>query len=185
MSTSIPAEYDVDSGLVVLNRRPGVLARVATGALAGVVATLPMTLTMLRLHRLLPPEEKQPLPPRYVTDKLAAETGIRDDIAEDQMTALTLLSHFAYGGLAGAVFGLIAHRVPRPLELSGMAFGLLVWLDAYLGWLPLARLYPPATSQPARRNLLMIVAHLVWGITTGATTALFLNLRREPIRDET
>ena len=50
---------------------------------------------------------------------------------------------------------------------AGAGFGLLVWTVSYLGLMPALDLHPPATRDTARRNLLMIVAHLVWGATAG------------------
>jgi uncharacterized membrane protein YagU involved in acid resistance len=37
-----------------------------------------------------------------------------------------------------------------------------------LGWVPAMRLMPPATRQPAARNFMMIVAHIIWGATLGS-----------------
>jgi hypothetical protein len=51
--------------------------------------------------------------------------------------------------------------------LAGVGFGLAVWAVSYLGWLPAAGILSPATEHPARRNALMIGAHVVWGATTG------------------
>ena len=38
-----------------------------------------------------------------------------------------------------------------------------MWAASYLGWIPAAGLLKPATEHPARRNFMMIAAHLVWG----------------------
>ena len=46
-----------------------------------------------------------------------------------------------------------------------MAYGLGVWAMSYLGWIPAARILTPAHRHPLRRNLLMIAAHIVWGLT--------------------
>jgi uncharacterized membrane protein YagU involved in acid resistance len=44
-------------------------------------------------------------------------------------------------------------------------YGLGVWALSYLGWIPAARILAPAYRHPVRRNLLMIAAHVVWGLT--------------------
>jgi putative membrane protein len=45
-----------------------------------------------------------------------------------------------------------------------------VWTISYVGLLPLSGLFEPATEQPARRNALMIAAHVVWGLGLGVLT---------------
>ena len=46
-----------------------------------------------------------------------------------------------------------------------MVYGLGVWAMSYLGWIPAVRILTPAHRHPLRRNLLMIAAHIVWGLT--------------------
>jgi hypothetical protein len=50
---------------------------------------------------------------------------------------------------------------------AGVSWGLAVWAGSYQGWLPAAKILRPATEQPARRTLLMIGAHVVWGMVLG------------------
>jgi hypothetical protein len=47
--------------------------------------------------------------------------------------------------------------------VKGMLFGLIVWASSYNGWVPAADLLPPATQTRAKRNSMMIFAHLVYG----------------------
>jgi putative membrane protein len=75
----------------------------------------------------------------------------------------TVALHFGYGTAVGALYVPLADLPSGPWPAKGMAFGLLVWIGSYLGWLPLTGLLSPATRHPAERNLLMIAAHLVWG----------------------
>jgi uncharacterized membrane protein YagU involved in acid resistance len=147
------------------------LNRVLLGAISGVVATGPMTAAMILLHRRLPSREQYPLPPREVTMKLAREAGVDDSLSPPARSAATMLSHFGYGAAAGALYA--GALDPRSHSLAkGLLFGLLVWTVSYLGWLPAAGILRPATEHPARRNALMIAAHLVWGIALGWFVAL-------------
>jgi uncharacterized membrane protein YagU involved in acid resistance len=50
---------------------------------------------------------------------------------------------------------------------TGATFGLGVWVASYLGLMPMLGILRPATRHPARRNALMIAAHLVWGGVLG------------------
>ena len=55
----------------------------------------------------------------------------------------------------------------RPRMILSMLFGFLVWSVNYLGLMPALNLYNSPDREPARRHLMMIAAHLMWGITTG------------------
>ena len=138
-----------------------------SGAVAGFAATAPMTAAMVAMHRFLPPQERYPLPPRHITEELAEEAGVNDQLSEPQRRAATMVNHFAYGAAAGALYAPLARNVPAHPLVKGIAFGLTVWTVSYLGLLPAAGILSPATRHPARRNALMIAAHVVWGAATG------------------
>lgn len=140
----------------------------ASGALAGFVATVPMTVAMWVMHRQLPWAERYPLPPRRITGKLAAKAGVRQHLDEPEERGLTLAAHFGYGTATGAIYGAIADEVPAPRIVSGVLYGLGVWAVSYLGVLPALGILRPATEHPAKRNALMIAAHVVWGASLGA-----------------
>lgn len=137
--------------------------RIFAGLLGGCVATAPMTLLMELWHRQLPAREQYPLPPREITNRLADEAGVEPMLDEGQLDALTLASHFAYGAGAGAIYASISPKLPGAPVLKGAAFGLLLWIVSYLGWLPMTGMLRSASQHPPRRNALMIVAHLLWG----------------------
>jgi uncharacterized membrane protein YagU involved in acid resistance len=140
------------------------------GALAGLAATAPMTLAMEVLHRQLPARQRHPLPPRKITIRAARRAGIARELNESQRLGLTLAAHLGYGTTVGALYGPLAQRVSGPAAVKGMGYGLIVWAVSYLGLLPVLGLIRPATQHAARRNALMIAAHLVWGATLGLLT---------------
>jgi uncharacterized membrane protein YagU involved in acid resistance len=141
------------------------------GALAGFVATVPMSAAMLTMHRLLPEHEQYPLPPHQITAELAEKADMEEHLDEPEHKLATTISHFAYGAASGALYASIAHRLPLSPAVGGALFGLAIWTGSYLGWLPAAEILRPATEHPARRNALMIVAHIVWGSVTGLVVA--------------
>jgi hypothetical protein len=110
---------------------------------------------MGRLTRDLPEPDRFELPPAELTSEAGLPHG----------PASTLLAHFLYGGLAGAVFGLQARRSAA----AGATFGVGVWLASYLGWVPAVDLLAPATRHPVRRTGLMLIAHVVWGASLAAS----------------
>jgi hypothetical protein len=137
--------------------QPGLASRAALGAAAGYAATLAMTALMQRLHQHLPATERYPLTPREITATIAPAS------TEDATATRTLLAHFGYGAVTGALFGLTSRRVGL---IGGALYGVGVWCASYLGWIPAFGVLRPATEHPPRRNTLMITAHLVWGVAT-------------------
>ncbi|MBV9470921.1 MAG: DUF1440 domain-containing protein [Abitibacteriaceae bacterium] len=136
------------------------------GTIAGLVATGPMTLVMELLHRYLPPTQRYPLPPRTGTMRVAKALGLHRHLDEEERVQLTTVSHFATGAVLGAIYAASHKKLRVHPVIKGAAFGVLSWCVNYLVLLPSAQLLSPATKHPAKRNALMIVAHLVWGITT-------------------
>ena len=143
------------------------LRKLLQGALAGLTATAPMSISMVVGWSLLPRREKYPLPPRLITEQLAEQVGVEDQLSEPQLVGLTVLSHFGYGAVFGAIYALIEYQIPLHFSLKGALAGLALWAGSYLGWLPALGFLTPATRHPWRRNLLMIVAHVVWGVVLG------------------
>src|SRR5215204_2869173 len=89
-------------------RTEGFMNRVLLGALAGLAATVPMTLAMKLMHEQLPREEQYPLPPRQVTEGLAEKAGVDEQLDEEEREAATWVSHFAFGATAGALYGAVS-----------------------------------------------------------------------------
>jgi hypothetical protein len=141
----------------------------ALGALAGLCATLVMTSAMERMHQRLPVGERYPLTPREITESVAPLRG------ERALTTATLYAHFAYGAATGAIYGAVA---PRGGVVSGMLFGIGVWLASYLGWIPALRILKPAADHPPRRNALMLTAHMLWGASTALALRELTRVRR-------
>jgi len=145
--------------------------RMVIGAAAGAAATLPMTMAMETLHERLTGEPPRPLPPREITEGVAAQAGVQNELREGEKEALTLAGHFGYGAACGALFGLVAPRHPAAAVTAGVAFGLTVWAASYLGWLPATGVRHHPRHDPPARTGLMIAAHVVYGATTGAFVA--------------
>lgn len=148
------------------------------GAIAGALATVPMTMAMEIMHRSLPKYERYPLPPKEIITEIAQEIGVRQFLDQEDLNIATMISHFGYGAAMGALYDPLSTRTSVPPLSKGLAFGLLVWSGGYLGLLPALGILRPATQHPPRRNALMITAHLVYGLSL-ATLDEQLR-RREP-----
>jgi uncharacterized membrane protein YagU involved in acid resistance len=140
---------------------------------AGFVATIPMTLFMLATQRLLPKGQRYELPPELITRELAHRARLQIHWKKKQILAGTLLSHFAYGAAVGALYRPLEKKEWLPAPIKGTFFGLLVWLISYFGLLPLLGLSASAQREPLRRNLMMVVAHALWGSTLATVAAAF------------
>src|SRR5687767_4514049 len=114
--------------------------------MAGLMATIPMTVAMELMRRRLPVRERGRLPPRQIAMRVAERLGIRAHMDERQHGAVTLVTHFGFGAAAGALYAPLARRLrSSPPVLGGTCFGFAVWLLSYMGWLPVVGLFGPAT----------------------------------------
>ena len=157
--------------------RGELVSTLLAGAIAGFVATAPMTAAMEMMHRRLPWWERYRLPPSQIIARVTRKLGVRKHMDRSEHVATTLGAHFAYGTAAGAVYAPLATLVPLPAALKGVVFGLIVWGVSYLGLLPSLGILPPATVHPPRRNVLMVVAHIVWGAVLGVLADLIQRRR--------
>jgi uncharacterized membrane protein YagU involved in acid resistance len=140
------------------------LLRLLLGAICGICATGPMSAVMVWLHRRLPSSERYPLPPREITGQAVEQVTDPRNVAPEVRSALTWLAHFGYGGATGIIYSTLDRKLPGTSIVRGPIYGLIVWTISYLGLLPGLHVLKPATEHPARRNALMIGAHLVWGL---------------------
>ena len=140
------------------------LRRVLTGAAAGCAATLPMSAVMVASRRGEIMRRRQP--PEEIVDRAARHVGI--DADRSTLRPVAVVSHFAFGAAAGALFGVLA-RGPRLARMAeGVAFGSAVWFVSYRGWLPELGLMPDGERDEPARQSTMLVAHLAYGLVLGA-----------------
>jgi putative membrane protein len=142
---------------------------------------------MMAMNRYLPGGSKisrkrwGALPPKRITRRLAERARLQSMMKPgEQWDAPTWLGHLGYGAATASVYGFAAQFLRFPRILSGMLFAFLVWTGSYIGWLPAFNILPPATKEPARRNAVMISAHLVWGALIG----LLVGWAIKPFRGE-
>ena len=146
---------------------------VVRAAVAGALATVPMTVAMELAFRALPRGLRYPLPPRQITDEMDAVAGRPLPRDEQSHLVATLLAHVAYGAAAGSGFLLVPSRGMARSMVNGIAYGLGLWAISYVGWLPALRLMPTPSGQPRERVALMVGAHVVWGASLGLFARAF------------
>jgi Protein of unknown function (DUF1440) len=81
------------------------------------------------------------------------------------------VTHWAYGMLYGALYGIVAGSLPKQRVSSGLPFGAFVWAGDYV-ILPAAKLYKPIWEYDAKTLAKDLSAHLVYGLATSTTLRL-------------
>ncbi len=145
--------------------------RVLRGALAGVVATVPMSALMMGAKRF---GLVGGMPPEKITAHFLESSGIHP--TETQQDAAATVLHFGFGSAAGAVFGAVAPRRLIARVPLGMAYGAAIWGVSYMGWIPAFGIMPHAARDRRDRQMVMLAAHLVYG----TALALMVGRRASP-----
>jgi len=89
------------------------------------------------------------------------------------------VTHWAYGILNGAPFGVVAGSLPKERIIYGLPFGASVWGSGYV-ILPAMKLYEPIWKYDAKTLAKDLSGHLVYGLATA--TAMQLLSPKEPSR---
>lgn len=135
---------------------------IGRGAAAGIGATTAMTGVLIAAQRagLL-----GKLPPERITERMLDALHLSRNRREQK--AMATISHYGYGTFTGAVFGLLQRRLaPRHPVAAGVAFGGLVWLLSYVGWVPALKILPPPRKDRPGRQLTLVLGH-VFGAVLG------------------
>ncbi len=147
------------------------MKRILRGAVAGALATAPMSALMIGGKQL---GLMRGMPPEKITSRVLRRSGIRP--SKGQQDALATVFHLGFGTGAGAVFGVIA---PKPLIARvplGMAYGAAIWGVSYMGWVPAFGIMPAADRDRRDRQMIMLAGHLVYG----TALALLVGRRSDP-----
>lgn len=136
------------------------MERLARGALAGLAATVPMTVVIAagRAAGLMGTP-----PPVEITENVAEQAGEDPDRESLEFQAAWVAAHAGYGAACGALYSLMRPLLPRSDIAAGLLFGGAVWGVSYVGIMPALDLYPSAKDDSEPRQAVMIAAHAVFG----------------------
>ena len=134
------------------------MTRILRGAVAGALATAPMTALMVGAKQF---GLMGGMPPEKITSSLLRRSGIRP--SEAQQDAVATVLHVGFGTAAGAVFGIVAPKRLIARVPVGMAYGAAIWGVSYMGWVPAFGLMPAADRDRRDRQMVMLAGHLVYG----------------------
>lgn len=162
------------------------------GAIGGLIGSWAMTQFHVALYGRGVTDTREPQSHRPVA-------GSRDALPDDAATraaditarALTeenldrrgkragaLLVHYAFGTVAGALYGLIGELKPGLRRGAGVPFGGVVWAGADEVLLPIAQLAHGPRAYPLSVHAEMLAAHVVYGWTTHQVMCAWLNRGR-------
>ena len=89
------------------------------------------------------------------------------ELPDTRVALVNNVTHWAFGIVNGAQYGIVAASLRRPRILYGLPFGASVWAAGYVV-LPAAKLYKPIWEYDARTLAHDLSAHLVYGLATAA-----------------
>lgn len=138
--------------------------RIFTGIWAGLIATGPMTLSFFKFFEELFAVKRKPLPPSQLTATIENKFGMNPK-SQTAHANMTMISHFLYGAGTGLLYSQTMGRMNGNAMVKGAMFGLGVWTASYLGWIPAMNLEPKAKKMNSARNSMMVISHLVWGLS--------------------
>jgi len=156
------------------------LGAIARGVVAGAVGTAAMDLIWFGRYRRgggtsnlvdwefsrgLNDWEAAPAPTQ-VGERLV-EGFLQRELKPDKAALTNNATHWGYGVLRGALFGIVAWSLPSARVRYGAIFGPLVWASAY-AVLPAAGLYRPMWEYDAKTLAKDLSAHLGYGLGTAA-----------------
>ena len=132
------------------------------GALAGTMATVPMTIAIWAGRKL---DMLRTPPPAQITANVARRTEAVDVQSPEAFTATWLAAHVGFGAGTGALYALVRRRLPMGTGPAGLLFGGVVWAYNYLGIFPALNLYPSPEEDRNSRVAVMLAAHAVYGVS--------------------
>ncbi|MDP9380574.1 MAG: DUF1440 domain-containing protein [Chloroflexota bacterium] len=142
------------------------LKSVLDGAIGGVLATTLMSTGMWVAYRagLLGGP-----PPEIITAAALDAAGV-DERNEGTQDALSVIAHFGFGAVGGALFAVLHRRLrlPIPPVLHGAIYATGVWAVSYIGVVPALGIMPTPTRDRRDRHAVMLLVHWVYGATLGA-----------------
>jgi hypothetical protein len=160
-----------------VRRTPSPIGALARGLVAGAVGTAAMTGYQALVARARSggdddgqqesrdPWEEAPAPAKVA--RRLIEGLLRREVPPERIGLLSTVTHWAYGTMSGAVYGLVeGSKRPRPL-LDGLVFGTGVWALSYATLVPMG-IYDPPTDYPPSELAIDWSYHAVYGAAVAA-----------------
>jgi hypothetical protein len=89
------------------------------------------------------------------------------EVPDSRVALVNNVTHWGYGMLGGATYGIVAGSLPKQRVSYGLPFGASFWAAGYVT-LPAAGLYKPIWEYDRGTLAKDLSAHLVYGLATAA-----------------
>ena len=103
--------------------------------------------------------------------KRLAEGLFKHELPPSRAALVNNVTHWAYGLLGGAQYGIVAGSLSAPRIRYGVPFGTSVWAAGY-AVLPAAKLYKPIWEYDGKTLAKDLSAHLVYGVSAASAFQL-------------
>jgi hypothetical protein len=104
-------------------------------------------------------------PAPALVGKRLVEGLFQIELPPERARLMNNATHWGFGILSGAGYGVIAGSLPKAPVVYGLPFGFSVWSGGYVV-LPLAKLYQPIWTYDVKTLANDLSAHLVYGFFT-------------------
>ena len=141
---------------------------VLKGALAGLIGGLAGAGAKAVAEKIYPPRVEGQTPPPVVL----AEQVAGYPLAPSEKKAAMHSIHWAFGALAGAIYGAVVEYEPSVGAWKGAAFGITLNKMTHESLLPKIGLAAPTERQPARERISEWVSHAAYGVVTDSVRRL-------------
>jgi uncharacterized membrane protein YagU involved in acid resistance len=113
--------------------------------------------------------EKEGMQSTVKAASAVSEEVLDHKLTEEEKPKAGTAVHFAFGGLAGALYGVAAAKAPNVSTAAGVPFGAAIYLGAHAAAVPALGLGQPVTRKPLKDEAGEFFGHLVYGIVTDLT----------------
>ena len=138
------------------------------GAVAGLLGGLAGSAAKMLGEAVFPPRIQGQTPPPVVLAEKVAGHPLRKGERKAAMQGI----HWAFGPLAGAVYGALVEYEPQLTAKNGIAFGLGLNAMTHEKALPMLGLAAPADEQSAQERWSEVATHALYGVVTESVRRL-------------
>jgi hypothetical protein len=164
--------------------RPTPIGAVLGGLLAGAIGTAAMDVFLFGRYRRgggttrfeewelskgLSGWDDAPAPAQV--GKRLVEGVFEVEVPASRVPLVNNVTHWGYGMLGGAQYGIVAGSLPERRISYGVPFGTTIWASGYVV-LPAAKLYKPIWQYDCKTLAKDLSAHLVYGLATATALRL-------------
>jgi putative membrane protein len=141
-----------------VRREPSVIK----GALAGLTGGIAGSAVKIAVQKIIPPRTAE----QTSASLVLAERAAAHPLSEIEKRVRAHGRNWAFGAIAGAVYGVAVEMEPKAAAWSGAAFGLTLNRFTHESLLAKTGVIKPTTRQSTRERQSEWVSHAVYGVTT-------------------